>query len=58
MMTASRYNFQYCQKLVLFSEDWQTVLFAKRRDEADYNGIFSFIGGKMDASDRSIVAAF
>lgn len=52
----SNLNFQYCQKLVILSADRSRVLLAKRKDEADYNGVFSFIGGKMETSDESLVA--
>jgi 8-oxo-dGTP pyrophosphatase MutT (NUDIX family) len=48
--------FQYCQKLVVLSADRQKVLLAKRRDEADYNGAYSFIGGKMETTDETILA--
>lgn len=48
--------FQYCQKLVILSPDMQNVLLAKRKDEADYNGIYTFIGGKMETTDESILA--
>lgn len=55
-MSDPKYNFQYCQKLVLFSEDWQKVFLAKRQGEADYDGTYSFICGKMETTDESIVA--
>ena len=48
--------FQYCQKLVILSADRQSVLLAKRKGEADYDGVFSFIGGKMETTDTSFVA--
>ena len=48
--------FQYCQKIVVFSEDLNQVLLCKRKGEADYDGIFSFIGGKMETTDESIQA--
>lgn len=48
--------FQYCQKLVIFSADRKSVLLAKRKGEADYDGVFSFIGGKMETTDESFVA--
>jgi len=54
-MKASKYDFQYCQKLVLLSEDGRKTLLAKRRSEADYNGVFSFVGGKMENTDKSII---
>jgi 8-oxo-dGTP pyrophosphatase MutT (NUDIX family) len=52
----SRYNFQFCQKLILFSEDWSKVFLAKRQGEADYDGTYSFICGKMETTDVSIAA--
>jgi 8-oxo-dGTP pyrophosphatase MutT (NUDIX family) len=48
--------FQYCQKLVILSSDRKSVLLAKRKGEADYDGTFSFIGGKMETTDASLVA--
>ena len=50
-----QYNFQYCQKIVVLSKDRTKVLLCKRKGEADYDGIFSFIGGKMETTDISIV---
>ena len=50
-----QYSFQYCQKLVVFSEDRSSVLLCKRKGEADYDGTYSFIGGKMEISDGSII---
>jgi len=50
------YHFQYCQKIVVLSADKTKVLLCKRRGEADYDGIFSFIGGKMETTDASILA--
>jgi len=47
--------FQYCQKLVLVSEDKQRALLARRKGEADYDGTFSFIGGKMETTDTSLL---
>lgn len=52
---SSNYLFQYCQKLVILSADKQAVLLAKRKDETDYNGVFSFIGGKMETTDLDLV---
>lgn len=49
--------FQYCQKLIILSPDKQSVLLAKRKEEADYNNIYSFIGGKMETTDGSIISA-
>lgn len=48
--------FQYCQKLVILSTDRQSVLLARRKGEADYDGTYSFIGGKMETTDETIVA--
>jgi len=45
--------FQYCPKIAVF--DGQRVLICKRKGEADYDGVFSLIGGKMEHSDTSIV---
>ena len=47
--------FQFCQKLVLFNEAHDAILLAKRVGEADYNEIYSFICGKMETTDASIV---
>ena len=47
--------FQYCQKIVVFSEDFQSVLLCKRKDEEDFDGVFSFIGGKMETTDKNIL---
>lgn len=48
------YNFQYCQKIVVFNND--KVLLCKRKGEADYDGVYSFIGGKMEITDQSILS--
>lgn len=48
--------FQYCQKLVILSADKQSVLLAKRKGEADYDGAYSFVGGKMETTDASLLA--
>jgi 8-oxo-dGTP pyrophosphatase MutT (NUDIX family) len=47
--------FQYCQKLVILSADKQSVLLAKRQGEADYDGVYSFIGGKMETTDKTLI---
>lgn len=47
--------FQYCQKIVLFSEDQTEILLAKRQGEADYDGIYSFIGGKLETTDGGLL---
>ena len=51
----SQYSFQYCQKLVIFSKDKTKILLGKRKGEADYDGVFSFFGGKMETKDASIL---
>lgn len=51
-----KYNFQYCQKIVVLSKDKKKALLCKRKDEVDFDGVFSFIGGKMEIADSSIVA--
>jgi len=47
--------FQYCQKLIVLSSDKTNVLLAKRKGEADYDGVYSFIGGKMETTDPSLI---
>ena len=51
-----KYAFQYCQKLVIFSADFDSVLLCKRKGEADYDGMYSFPGGKMETTDKDIVS--
>jgi|SRR3989344_2024693 len=51
-----KYSFQNCQKIVVFSKNKSKVLLCKRKGEADYDGVFSFIGGKMERTDKSILA--
>jgi len=50
-----KYNFHYCQKIVVYSKDCSSVLLCKRKGEADYDGVYSFIGGKMETTDGSIM---
>ncbi len=50
-----KYTFQYCPKIVVFSKDKNGVLLCKRYGEKDYDGIFSFIGGKMETADQSLL---
>jgi hypothetical protein len=47
--------FQYCQKIVVYSQDGKSVLLCKRKGEADFDGTFSFIWGKMERSDGAII---
>jgi 8-oxo-dGTP pyrophosphatase MutT (NUDIX family) len=49
----TKYLFSYCQKIAVFRGT--RVLLAKRYGEADYDGIFSFVGGKMERSDGTIL---
>ncbi len=48
-------SFQYCQKIVIFSSDGTSVLLGKRVGEQDYDGVFSFFGGKMEITDKDIL---
>lgn len=41
---------------MLLNDALDTVLLAKRKGENDFNGVFSFIGGKMEVTDGSILA--
>lgn len=47
--------FQYCPKFILFSADKKNVLLAQRKGEQDYDGTFSFIGGKTETTDESLL---
>ena len=49
------FKFMYCQKIIVFSKDEKKVLLAKRKGENDYDGVFSFIGGKMETTDKSLI---
>ncbi len=51
----NKYLFQYCQKLVIFNEDFDKILLAKRKWENDYDWIFSFVWWKMEITDKNIV---
>lgn len=51
----SEFDFQYCQKIVVFSKDVKSVLLCERKGENDYDGVYSFIGGKMEHKDESLV---
>ena len=50
-----RYLFQYCPKIAVFDGD--NVLLCRRTGEADLDGVFTFIGGKMEHHDPTIVDA-
>jgi 8-oxo-dGTP pyrophosphatase MutT (NUDIX family) len=51
----SKFMFQYCQKIIVVSGDRESVLLAKRAGEQDLNGLFSFIGGKLETTDKTIL---
>lgn len=48
-MTEPETLYQYCPKVALFYDD--TVLLARRVGEADLNGLYSLVGGKIEHSD-------
>ena len=48
-----RYLFQYCPKIAVF--DGEKVLLCRRAGEADLDGVFTFVGGKMEHDDLTIV---
>lgn len=47
--------FQYCQKVVLFNKNLTAVLLARRKDEQDFEGTFSLIGGKLEKKDGGLI---
>ena len=42
-------------RMMVFDEKLENVLLAKRKGEQDYDGVYSFIGGKMETTDGSFV---
>ena len=52
----SNIYFIYNQKLVILSKDFKNVLLAKRQGEADYDQTYTYIGGKMETTDESLLA--
>lgn len=48
--------FQYCQKIVLFRNGNTEVLLARRRGEADYDQVYSLVGGKLETTDSDLLA--
>jgi len=50
-----KYNFHIVQKIVVFSKDKTKILLCKRKGEDDYDGTFSFIGGKFETSDDGFI---
>jgi 8-oxo-dGTP pyrophosphatase MutT (NUDIX family) len=47
--------FHYCPKQIIFSEDKKSVLMARRAGEADYDGVYSFVGGKTETTDGNLL---
>lgn len=47
--------FQYCQKIIVLNSDCTKVLLAKRQGEQDYDGIYTFIGGKLETTDGGFI---
>jgi 8-oxo-dGTP pyrophosphatase MutT (NUDIX family) len=47
--------YQYNQKMVLFRNNGSEILLAKRKGEADYDGTYSFTGGKLETTDQAII---
>jgi ADP-ribose pyrophosphatase YjhB (NUDIX family) len=54
---STQYLFQYCPKLVIFSQDRQSILFARRKGEAEFDEYWSLIGGKMETTDETIIGS-
>ena len=48
-------HFLYCQKIVLFRNNDSEVLLARRQNEVVYNGIYTFIGGKLETTDINFI---
>lgn len=48
--------FLYCQKIVVFRNNDSEVLLARRKGEADYDSVYSFIGGKLETADGGLLA--
>ena len=53
MTDTSKYNFQYCPKLVIFNDN-NEVLLCKRQWEEDFDWVFSFPWWKRESIDTSI----
>jgi len=47
--------FHYCPKMIVFSADKKSVLLARRAGEADYDGVYTFIGGKTETTDGGLL---
>jgi len=43
-----------CQKICIYNESDNTILLCKRHGEEDFDGVFSFPGGKMDDADKTM----
>ncbi len=50
-----RFLFQYCPKIAVVRN--HSVLLCRRAGEADFDGVFTFIGGKMEHGDLTIIEA-
>ncbi len=47
--------FHYCPKIIVFSKNKKSILLARRAGEADYDGVFGFIGGKTETTDGGLL---
>jgi 8-oxo-dGTP pyrophosphatase MutT (NUDIX family) len=47
--------FHYCPKQIIFSEDKKSILMARRAGEADYDGVYTFVGGKTETTDGNLL---
>lgn len=56
-MEKDSFDFQLCQKLVIVDEALAHVLLAQRKWEADYDGVYGFIGGKAENTDIDYLEA-
>lgn len=41
--------------MIVFNQDFSAVLLAKRQGEQDYDGVFAFIGGKLETTDGGLI---
>ena len=51
----NEYDYQYCQKIVVLSHNLNRVLLAQRKDEEDFDGVYSLIGGKLESADINLL---
>lgn len=52
----SKYYFFVTPKFVMFDSKLEKVLLARRNGEADHDGTFSFIGGKLEKTDKDLLS--